>query len=56
MKTLKLRKAAIDTYKENVAYLHRGCAEGGLERDEILYLTEAMVETGKILDWGEPWL
>ena len=31
-----------------------GCAEGGLERDEILYLTEAMVETGKILDWGEP--
>ena len=31
-----------------------GCAEGGLERDEILYLTEVMVETGKILDWGEP--
>ncbi len=31
-----------------------GCAEGGLERDEMLYLTEAMVETGKTLDWGEP--
>lgn len=31
-----------------------GCAEGGLERDEILYLTEAMVETGTKLDWGEP--
>lgn len=30
------------------------CAEGGLERDEMLYLTEAMVETGKTLDWGEP--
>ena len=31
-----------------------GCAEGGLERDEMLYLTEAMVETGQSLDWGEP--
>lgn len=31
-----------------------GCAEGGLERDEILYLTESMVESGKTLDWGEP--
>lgn len=31
-----------------------GCAEGGLERDEMLYLTEAMVETGKSLEWGEP--
>ncbi len=30
-----------------------GCAEGGLERDEMLYLTEAMVETGTTLDWGE---
>ena len=25
MTTLKLRKIAIDTYKENVAYLHRDC-------------------------------
>ncbi len=31
-----------------------GCAEGGLERDEMLYLTRAMVETGKTLSWGEP--
>ncbi len=31
-----------------------GCAEGGLERDEMLYLTRAMVETGKTLNWGEP--
>jgi len=30
------------------------CAEGGLERDEMLYLTQAMVETGKTLNWGEP--
>ena len=30
-----------------------GCAEGGLDRDEMLYLTEAMVETGETLDWGE---
>ena len=26
MPTLKLRRVAIDTYKENVAYLHRDCA------------------------------
>ena len=26
MSTLKLRRVAIDTYKENVAYLHRDCA------------------------------
>ena len=31
-----------------------GCAESGLEREEILYLTRAMVETGDRLDWGEP--
>lgn len=31
-----------------------GCSESGLERDEILYLTRAMVETGKTLYWGEP--
>jgi thymidine phosphorylase len=31
-----------------------GCAEGGLERDEIFYLTKAMVDTGNSLDWGEP--
>ncbi len=31
-----------------------GCAEGGLERNEMLYLTQAMVNTGKTLNWGEP--
>ena len=25
METLKLRKISIDTYRENVAYLHRDC-------------------------------
>ncbi|OIO75477.1 MAG: thymidine phosphorylase [Zetaproteobacteria bacterium CG1_02_53_45] len=30
------------------------CSESGMERDELLYLTEAMVETGEKLDWGEP--
>ncbi len=28
-------------------------AEGGLDRDEVLYLTQAMVETGKRMDWKE---
>lgn len=31
-----------------------GCAESGMEREEILYLTRAMVETGDQLDWEEP--
>jgi thymidine phosphorylase len=30
------------------------CAETGLERDEIVFLTRAMVATGERLDWGEP--
>ncbi len=30
------------------------CTETGMEREEILYLTRAMVETGDRLDWGEP--
>ncbi|HHO58801.1 MAG TPA: thymidine phosphorylase family protein [Thiotrichales bacterium] len=30
------------------------CAETGMERDEILYLTRAMVDTGESIDWGEP--
>ena len=31
-----------------------GCAEAGMEREEVLHLTRAMVETGERLDWGEP--
>ncbi|EED36823.1 putative thymidine phosphorylase [Luminiphilus syltensis NOR5-1B] len=30
------------------------CSQTGLERDEVLYLTKAMIETGKRLNWGEP--
>jgi thymidine phosphorylase len=30
------------------------CSESGMERDEILNLTRAMVESGERLDWGEP--
>ena len=29
-------------------------SEAGLERDEVLYLTRAMLESGERLDWGEP--
>lgn len=29
------------------------CAEAGMEREEVLYLTRAMVESGERLDWGE---
>ena len=39
MTTLKLRKIAIDTYKENVAYLHRDCP---------LYHTEGFQALNKI--------
>jgi len=39
MATLKLRRVAIDTYKENVAYLHRDCA---------LYRTEGFQALSKI--------
>ncbi len=39
--------------KIEIAAFLVGCAESGLERDETLYLTEAMVATGDRLDWGE---
>ncbi|GAA0422874.1 thymidine phosphorylase family protein [Cocleimonas flava] len=42
MTTLKLRKIAIDTYKENVAYLHRDCP---------LYHTEGFQALNKIEIW-----
>ncbi|MEA3278811.1 MAG: thymidine phosphorylase family protein [Pseudomonadota bacterium] len=29
------------------------CAQAGMEREEVLYLTQAMVESGERLDWGE---
>jgi len=30
------------------------CAETGLEREEVLHLTQAMVDSGERLNWGEP--
>jgi thymidine phosphorylase len=29
------------------------CAQGGMEREEVLHFTRAMVESGERLDWGE---
>ncbi len=40
--------------KIEIAAFLVGCAETGMEREEMLYLTQAMVETGERLDWGEP--
>ncbi|MBD3755513.1 MAG: thymidine phosphorylase family protein [Gammaproteobacteria bacterium] len=38
---------------EMTAYLV-ACAESGMDRDEVLYLTQAMVDTGERIDWEEP--
>ena len=40
--------------KIEIAAFLVACTEIGLERDEVLYLTKAMIETGRRLDWGEP--
>ena len=40
--------------KIEIAAFLVACAEIGLERDEVLFLTRAMIETGRRLDWGEP--
>jgi len=42
MSTLKLRRVAIDTYKENVAYIHRECP---------LYRSEGFQPLNKIEIW-----
>jgi len=39
--------------KIEIAAFLVGCAESGMEREEILSLTRAMVNTGKRLDWSE---
>ena len=39
--------------KIEIAAFLVACSENGLERDEVLYLTRAMIETGRRLDWGE---
>lgn len=45
--TLKLRRVAIDTYKENVAYLHRNCAIYRTEGFQALSKVEITVGQGK---------
>ncbi|MDX2456922.1 MAG: thymidine phosphorylase family protein [Gammaproteobacteria bacterium] len=40
--------------KIEIAAFLVSCTETGMERDEVLHLTRAMVETGKRLDWSEP--
>jgi thymidine phosphorylase len=39
--------------KIEIAAFLVGCAESGMEREEILSLTRAMVDTGKRFNWGE---
>ncbi len=40
--------------KIEIAAFLVACAEAGMEREEVLYLTRAMYETGDHLQWGEP--
>ncbi len=40
--------------KIEIAAFLVSCTETGLEREEVLFLTRAMVETGRRLDWHEP--
>lgn len=39
--------------KMEIAAFLVACSHNGLEREEIFFLTKAMVESGKTLDWGE---
>ncbi len=48
------RDIAANRYsKIEIAAFLVSCSELGLERDEVLYLTKAMIDTGRRLDWGE---
>lgn len=40
--------------KMEIAAFLVSCSNTGLEREEIFFLTKAMVESGKQLNWGEP--
>ena len=44
--SLKLRRVAIDTYRENVAYLHRDCGHYRSEGFQALSKVEILVEGG----------
>ena len=49
------RDIAANRYsKIEIAAFLVACSEIGLERDEVLHLTKAMIETGRRLDWDEP--
>lgn len=48
MTRLKLRRVAIDTYKENVAYLHRECALYRSEGFQALNKIEVHSEEGSL--------
>ena len=49
------RDIAANRYsKIEIAAFLVACSEIGLEREEVLHLTRAMIETGERLDWGEP--
>jgi thymidine phosphorylase len=39
--------------KMEIAAFLVACSQSGLDRDEVLYLTRAMLESGKQLDWDE---
>jgi len=40
--------------KMEIAAFLVACSHSGLEREEVLFLTEAMVQSGETLNWGEP--
>jgi len=40
--------------KMEIAAFLVACSHSGLEREEVLFLTEAMVKSGETLNWGEP--
>ncbi len=39
--------------KMEIAAFLVACSHNGLEREEVFFLTKAMVDTGKVLNWGE---
>lgn len=50
-----VRDIVLNRYsKMEIAALLVASGEGGLDRDEVLFLTRAMLDTGENLDWDEP--
>jgi len=49
------RDIAANRYsKIEIAAFLVACSELGLDREEVYYLTRAMIDTGRCLDWSEP--